>query len=293
MKRLLLLFVVVITSVPLSRAQSNCDRKCLQGIVTQYLDAMVAHKPEYAPTAPNVRFTEDTQVLKLGEGLWKNASKIRPYRQDFIDVRQGGAVSHVIVEESGMPVMLALRLKVENRKITEVETLVTRNREQGAIFSMDGLQTPRPAMAMELTPAQRTPREELIRIAEFYPRGLKPGGTFAVVDAPFATDAYRIENGSVMAGPGARAGSENIKTQSIIAHPDITYQVWAVDEELGVVVLHMDFGNTGDRYGPGNALVCSEAFKIYGGQIHAVEAFIRVLKAGAPTGWPSEMKKPK
>ena len=293
MKRLLLLFVVVITSVPLSRAQSNCDRKCLQGIVTQYLDAMVAHKPESAPTAPNVRFTEDTQVLKLGEGLWKNASKIRPYRQDFIDVRQGGAVSHVIVEESGMPVMLALRLKVENRKITEVETLVTRNREQGAIFSMDGLQTPRPAMAMELTPAQRTPREELIRIAEFYPRGLKPGGTFAVVDAPFATDAYRIENGSVMAGPGARAGSENIKTQSIIAHPDITYQVWAVDEELGVVVLHMDFGNTGDRYGPGNALVCSEAFKIYGGQIHAVEAFIRVLKAGAPTGWPSEMKKPK
>ena len=293
MKRLLLLFVVVSASVRFAHAQSNCDRKCLQGIVTQYLDAMVAHKPDSLPTAPNVRFTEDTQVLKLGEGLWKNASKIRAYRQDFLDVRQGVAVSHVIAEEAGMPVMLALRLKVENNKITEVETLVTRNREQGAIFNLDGLQTPRPAMGMELTPSQRTPREELIRIAEFYPRGLKPGGTFAVVDAPFAPGAYRLENGQYMAGPGARAGSENIKTQSIIAHPDLTYAVWAVDEELGVVVLHMDFGNTGDRYGPGNALVVSEAFKIYGGQIHAVEAFMRVLKAGLPTGFPYEMKQPK
>ena len=291
MKRWLTLLVVASLGIPLAYAQSNCDRNCLKGIVTQYLDAMVAHKPESLPTTPNVRFTEDKQTLKLGEGLWKNASKIRPYRQDFVDVKEGVVVSHVIVEEAGMPVMLALRLRVENKRISGVETLVTRNREQGAIFTI--LDTPRPTMTAELTPAQRTPREELIRIAEFYPRGLKPGGTFAVVDAPFAPNAYRLENGSLMAGPGARGGSENIKTQSIIAHPDILYAVWAVDEELGVVVLHMDFGNTGDRYGAGNSLHVSEAFKIYGGQIHAVEAFMRVLKAGTPTGWPYEMKVPK
>ena len=292
MKRFLVLCFVVIATVAPVNAQSNCDRECLRDMVTQYLNAMVAHNPASLPTAANLRFTEDTQALKLGEGLWKNASKIRPYRQDFLDVRQGVAVSHVIVEESGMPLMLALRLKVDNKKISEVETLVTRNREQGAIFNIDGLQTPKQAMNMPLTAAQRTPREELVRIAEFYPRGLKPGGTFAVVDAPFAPDAYRLENGQLMAGPGARAGSENIKTQSIIAHPDITYAVWAVDEELGITVLHMDFGNTSDRYGPGTALNVSEAFKIYGGQIHAVEALMRVLKAGAPTGWPYEMKKP-
>jgi len=69
--------------------------------------------------------------------------------------------------------------------------------------------------------------------------------------------------------------------------------VEAVNEELGITVLHMDFGNTSDRYGPGTALNVSEAFKIYGGQIHGVEAFMRVLKAGAPTGWPYEMKQPK
>jgi len=52
----------------------------------------------------------------------------------------------------------------------------------------------------------------------------------------------------------------------------------------------MDFGVT-SSYGPGDALVASEAFKICGGQIHAVEAFLRVMKAGTPSGWNYEMKK--
>src|SRR4029453_11629994 len=125
MKRLVLLCFVVLVSAAHVDAQANCDRGCLRDMVTQYLNAMVTHNAASLPTTPGVRFTEDTQALKLGEGLWKNASKIRPYRQDFLDVRQGVAVSHVIVEESGMPVMLALRLKIENKKISEVETLVT------------------------------------------------------------------------------------------------------------------------------------------------------------------------
>jgi hypothetical protein len=133
-------------------------------------------------------------------------------------------------------------------------------------------------------------RVDIIRIGEFYPGGLRVGGKFDDVMAPFAPDAYRVENGSVMAGPGARAGSESIRTQRIIAHPDVTYNVQAVDEELGIAVIRMDFGDT-NSYGAGNALVVSEAFKIYGGQIHAVEAFMRVMKAGTPSGWSYEMKK--
>ena len=70
--------------------------------------------------------------------------------------------------------------------------------------------------------SQKMSRADLIRIAEFYPTGLKVGGTFEAVNAPFAPDAYRIENGTVTGGPGPRAGSENIKTQRIIAHPDVS-----------------------------------------------------------------------
>ena len=295
MKRLFITVLILLTSASLSpaaRAQTGaaCDRECLRGFITQYLNAMVAHNPGGVATSPNVRFTEDTQTLKLGEGLWKNVSAIRAYRQDFLDVRESTALSHVVVEESGMPAMLVLRLKVADRKITEVETMVTRNREQGAIFNIAGLETPRPTMLAPVDPAQRMSRADVIRIAEFYPAGLRVGGTFDAVMAPFGPTAYRIENGSVMAGPGARAGSENIRTQRVIAHPDVTYHVTAVDEELGVAVLRMDFGDT-NSYGPGNALVVSEAFKVYGGQIHAVEAFMRVMKAGTPSGWSYEMKK--
>ena len=151
-----LMLVVFGVSGNIARAQggSSCDRECLRGFVTQYLNAMVAHNPAALTTAPNVRFTEDTQTLKLGEGLWKNANAIRPYRQDFIDVRESTAVSHIIVEEGGMPVMLALRLKIADKKITEVETMVTRNREQGAIFNVNALQTPRPAMSNPVDPSQ-------------------------------------------------------------------------------------------------------------------------------------------
>src|SRR6185295_18026578 len=205
-----------------SQGGAGCDRECLRGFVTQYLTAMVAHTPASLPTTPNARFTENTQTMKLGEGLWKNASGIRPYRQDFIDVAQSTTVSHVIVDEGGTPVMLVLRLKIDSRKISEMETMVTRTQTEGAIFNITALQTPRPTMGMPLQPSQRMSRSEMIRIAEFYPAGLRVGGSFDAVKAPFAPDAYRVENGTVTAGPGARGGSENIRTQSIIAHPDVT-----------------------------------------------------------------------
>jgi hypothetical protein len=289
----LLLVLFAIQSSAQAPAAGSCDRECLRGLITQYLNAMVEHNPKALPTAPGARFTEDTVTMPLGEGLWKNASKLRTYRQDILDVREGVAASHVIVEEAGKPAMLALRLKIVDRKITEIETMVTRSQAEGAIFNIEALQTPKAAMNIVPTPAQRLTRAEAIRIAEYYPTGLKVGGTFDAVDAPFAPDAYRLENGVLTAGAGARAGSENIRTQKIMAHPDVSYRLAAVDEELGIVLFRLDFGNTGS-YGAGNALTTFEAFKVYGGQIHAVEAFIRIMKENTPSGWPNyEVKKPK
>jgi hypothetical protein len=289
---LLLLVLFAFNAAAQAPAAGNCDRECLRGFITQYLNALVEHNPKTLATAPNVRFTEDTVTMPLGEGLWKNASKLRTYRQDFLDVREGIAASHVIVEEAGTPAMLALRLKIVNRKITEVETMVTRNKTEGAIFDIEALKTAKAAMNVVPTPAQRLSRAEAIRIAEYYPTGLKVGGSFAAVDAPFAPDAYRLENGVLTAGPGARAGSESVLTGRVIPHPDVSYSLAAVDEELGIVLFRLDFGNTGS-YGAGNALTTFEAFKVYGGQIHAVEAFIRIMKENTPSGWPYPVLKPK
>jgi hypothetical protein len=261
---------------------ADCDRACLGGMITQYLDAMVAHNPAKLPMGGNLRFTEDGVDMKLGDGLWKNASKIRAYREDVLDTRQGVAATRVVVEEAGTPVLLAMRLKIADRKITEVETQVTRTQKEGALFVLDTLQTPGP-MSMPLEKSQRTPREDLIKTALFYPAGLKIG-SFIKVDAPFAPDAYRFENGARMAGKGcSRAGCEDIKNQKIMEHPGIMTRVLAVDEETGVVLLRMNFGQT-SSYGEGNALMCFEAFKIYGGRIHGVEAFMKIMPVGLGHG---------
>ena len=165
----------------------------------------------------------------------------------------------------------------------------------------------RPDMGIEPPAGQKNKREELIRAADFYPRGLTAGG-FDKVDAPFAKDAYRIENGFVMAGPGCGrgtpsgaaktqtpgaasakspqdvAGCLDIKTQRIIVHPDLTKSVAAVDEEQGTVLLWMNFGDTG-TYGAGNALITFEGFKVFGGELHVVQAFLKIVPKETKRGW--------
>ena len=277
-----------------ARAADGCDRACLRGFITRYLDAMVAHTPSALPVSPTLRFTEDYVDLTLGQGLWKQATKVRPYRLDILDVAQGVAASQVVVEEAGMPVMLMLRLKVANMKITEVETQVTRNQKEGAIFAIDDLKTPNAAMIAPVAPAKRASRADAIRLAEFYPAGLEIG-SFVTVNAPFAADAYRFENGRLMAGKGCAfrpPSCEDIKGQEISKHPGLSYRVIAVDEELGITLLRMNFGPAAGRYGEGQGLMVWEAFKVYGGEIHGVEAFMKVMPVAAPSGWDTDVRHP-
>jgi hypothetical protein len=280
----LIAFQLLIAASTAHASVATCDRECLRGFITQYLDALVAHNPSALALSANVRFTEDSVEMHLGEGLWKDASRVGAYRQDILDVRQGVAASQVIVEEAGSPVFLVLRLKVADKKISEIESMVTRTQKEGALFKPDALQTADETMAFVPDKSQLASRDDATRIAEFYPAGLKIG-SFVTVDAPFAPDAYRVENGVITAGPGcSRPGCENIKTQKIMEHPFITTRVAAVDEELGIVLLRMNFGQT-NSYGQGNALIVWEAFKIYGGQMHTVEAFMKIMPASMGSGW--------
>jgi hypothetical protein len=72
MKRMVALILPMILFAICAGAQTpaagNCDRECLRGFITQYLNAMVEHNPKALATAPNVRFTEDTVTMPLGEG---------------------------------------------------------------------------------------------------------------------------------------------------------------------------------------------------------------------------------
>jgi hypothetical protein len=272
-----------------AKDKPSCDRGCLHDVVTQYLSSLVAHAPNKAPLAKNARFTEDTRELPVGGGLWQTASKVRPFRTEFLDVREQTAVVHAVLEEQGMPVLFAARLKIADKQITEIETMVVRNKEEGALFAPDALAAPSPGMNDAPPKRELMSRAKMIELALRYPAGLKVG-SFEKSNVPFAPDAYRFENGVRMAGPGCTfqpPSCENMRGQRLPTLSEIKSEVVAVDEENGTVVLRMDFGK-GSLPGPesqGKSLVTFEAFKVYGGQVHAVEAVFEGMPPNSPRGW--------
>jgi len=286
MKQFLPVGVLVLAAMTMSGAQAaDCDRACLKSMITKYVDAMVAHDPSRLPLATTVRFTEDSQELKLGEGLWKTVTKKGDFRQDYIDLKKQIAASHVMLYEENAQVLYSVALRVADQKITGIETLVDRITPTSR-FKPDSLDKPLVGMSEPVPAGKRMPRAEMIRIAMYYPEGLRVG-SFVDAKTPFAQEAYRVENGTFIAGAGGpRPNISPILTQKIILHPDVKASVAAVDEEEGIVLLWMNFGDT-NSYGPGNALITFEAFKVWGGEIHAINAFFRTQPKDTQRGWPS------
>ncbi len=58
----------------------------------------------------------------------------------------------------------------------------------------------------------------------------------------------------------------------------------AVDEEQEIVWLRMSFG-PGSLTGREGTLMVWQMFKIYGGQIHAVDAFMQTARPGPGFAW--------
>jgi hypothetical protein len=269
-------------------AQSNaCDRECLRGTMTTFLYALLEHDASKLPVAGTVRVTEDGSEKPLANlGLLRTVTRLRGYRQDILDERAGMAGVHVIVEEVGAPVLLVVRLEVVDQEITEIETVATRSRADGLIFNIDGLSAASEEMSYAPREEELASREDAIAAAMHYPTGLNAAKTFAAVNAPFAPDAYRYENGQVMAGPDCTfaPGCENIATQSLAIFErlgDVHTRVIGVDERLGIVWLRMAWGV---RQEGGDQLTVWEMFKVYDGQIHAVEAFMKVLAVELRSG---------
>ena len=261
-------------------APAACDRECLRGSVTMVLNALIKHDVSGLPVAPMLRVTEDAVEKPLAKvALLNSVTALRGYRQDVIDERAGVAGAHVVVEESGAPVLLVVRLKVVADKLTELELVATRSRAEGLIFNIAGLTTPSAVMNYAPRPGQLATRDAAVKAALKYPEGLNSAKTFASVNAPFAPTAYRFENGQVMAGPDCKfaPGCQNILTQSLAIFErlgDVQTRVVAVDERMGIVWLRMAWGAQKEG---GDQLTVWEMFKVYDGQIHAVEAFMRIL----------------
>jgi hypothetical protein len=176
-------------------AAGHCNRACLDRMVDDYLAALVAHDPAKVPIAADARFVENTVPMRPGEGLWQTASEVpTTFKITVADpvAEQVGFIG--VMQESGKPIEIGLRLKIRDGKITEMEHLIARNLRPA---SLRNLQAPRPAFLEKVPPAKRTPRAEMLKIAYSYYTALVTGNGHA---APFADDCVRHENGMQTTG---------------------------------------------------------------------------------------------
>jgi hypothetical protein len=288
------IFVAAIATIAffcISKADASteaCDRECLKGFITQYLDALTAKTPDVLPLDANVKFTENCKTLKVGEGFWKDINGTVRYRLDVIDVNQSGAGALVVIKGTASA-LFAVRLKIKNRKITEIETMVTKNSTEGMIFNPDGFKAPPADSDMTIVPKTEllNTREEMIATASKYPEAMKQKlANFNKNGLYFTKGAYRLENGTRMAGPGCTMGSgcENVGQQGLPGLPEMAYKPALIDEQAGIAMLRLNFGKGSVMSGSGN-LDVFEAFKIYNDSMHCIYAIMYVVPAGTTFGW--------
>jgi hypothetical protein len=293
---------------PAAPTHAACDTTCLTGDFDKLLEAMVAHDPSKAPLADKVKYTENAQVVEVGDGIWGVASDLPTnYKLVIPDPTIGQVAFHVVMKESGNPVWFAGRMKVENQKITEIEAVVVR---QGSGFGAFDRALD-PVWAEVVPQDQRSTREVMIDDANKYFDALQDNKANY---APFADDCGRVENGVVTANnPDAKArpGAPNIGAMSCTGN--INSMMWryitkidqrhlaAIDEEHGIVSMFVMFnqaGNvdsteipgygtykyTGAAHRPFNALIL-ESFKIVNGKIRQIAATLSTMPYGTKDKW--------
>ncbi len=181
----------------MGHASYNGDRTDLERAVRLYLDALAAHDPATAALADDVRFTENGQELKIGDGLWGTVSGVGGYRHIFADSESGEVAVFTTVREQQTHSILTARLRLTNGRIDQIETIVARPAASGVMAKgadlLEERGRPEAAWAVPVLEAERMPREELRRIADMYFAGLEKNDGRG--DYPFADDCNRIENG--------------------------------------------------------------------------------------------------
>jgi hypothetical protein len=252
-------------------------------MMTQFIEALVAHDASTLPLAEGVRYTEDSRVAELGQGIWQSVTSDGGFRQDYVDTRKQVIASHVLLHEDDAQVLYSALLHVAGMEIAGIETLVQRVGPDGR-FQPTELGSPIRGMNDPVPAGMENSRDEMFRIALTYPEGLRVGN-YTDAGTPFSDDAYSVENGVITADQ--TKARRRMYEQNIIVHPGIIPSVAAVDEDNGTVVLWMNFGHTGDSYGVGNALVTFEAFKVWGGEIRSINAFFKGLPISTARFWPS------
>lgn len=249
---------------------SGCTRDFLKSTVDAYFTALAAHSSATLPLASSVKFTENGKVLMVGQdSLWKTAGTLKG-AHSALDTTTCSTASEAVVPDGTMDIPYALRLKLVDQQITEIETIAVHPgdykvsgsafaSDTGAILMSDMTvhweQTV--PMAMQNTYTELT--SWIDKYFKVFPAGV----------CNTASSCKRLENGggsfSCSAGASCQAGMPTgtpvLKSHAIFADTDSGIGV-GFDDFMGNCDMHM--------------------FKMYSGMVYQVDA---VLGACSSTGW--------
>jgi hypothetical protein len=300
-------------------ADAVLDRAALLKLADTYLAALVAHDPSKVPIAGDAKVVENVTRIKVGEGLWKTATsgptEFKIVAADPILQEVGGIV---VMQSDGKPTQVGFRLKVVNRKIVEAEHLLAAPRDP----NNPNLQKPRPAFQLEIPDEYADSHGRMIHIAKSYYDALDNNNGHL---APFAPDCERHENGMRTApfgGPtlgGPTPGGGAPRPPGLLGMQDCTSQIdsgvfqyiTTIDDrrvEIADTVTGIAIGLSHFRHPmtekkfkiTGNPdrqesdmtnqrpfdMPALHIFKIWGGQIHEIEAIgVLGVPYNSPTGW--------
>lgn len=160
-------------------AQEECDRGCLRDMLDSYLEAVVAHDPSEADLVTGFRQTENAINVAPGRGTWQSVTALGAVQRKYYDEVSGQAAYYGTVMEGTETAIVTIRVRVEDRMLTEAEWYIARANDPG----LGGPRQPGAAPANLHNPAyleanppreccvnrgDRVDRDTLVRIAQSY-----------------------------------------------------------------------------------------------------------------------------
>ena len=229
-------FVLVALGVVLTPAASaaGCDKACLEGIADQYRAAFVKHDRKLAPFAARVRFSENHVGMAFPDGTWDTVTQELGPAVTLSDTKTGNVGIYTTIMQNDTPGFLAVRLKVQGGKITEVEHIISTKRNLSSPPTPIGDAKdfrPDPVMTQVVPVGERLPRAKLIAHADGYFSTLEKNDG-EIRGTRFSPDAIRYENGMLF--PEIEKGFKSGRYRFNERVRDRDY--FLVDEERQVVM---------------------------------------------------------
>jgi hypothetical protein len=176
---------------------ADCDKACLEGIAAAYLAAYLKHDVTLAPFAAHVRYSENSAAMSFPDGTWDTVTEQVDTPLVLSDPVTGQIGLYTSILQRQTQGFLAVRLRVQDRHITQVEQIIATRRNVSAppVPMGDALQYHRdPALRATVPVAQRLSRAAIRQLADGYFSTLQYN-TGEIRGTRFAPGAVRHENG--------------------------------------------------------------------------------------------------